>query len=599
MLFGSSIPPFDPLGTFARRQSIKLRKDNPEKSNDKIEKEVRELWQLWVEHQTRNANTPQVKSKSQVKQYVIEDLGFATTRRHTPFPAIRLWEAKAKDRLRVRFLVTGEEATIIPANWTPFSKSEALRLSRQKEVNRAGFSQALVELRRLVGNLSGCQEPRKDLPDSMTIHRPPRSFGKFSVSLLDENELNVAVFNEKMYQGEDGKYRCKSCPTFVMRSYIKSKRHSRSCGARPKAVRKKSMIQKLCCSVKDCGENFSRKKQLDQHYSQAHSERLKAYTCLDCNKEFSYWQTFKRHRREKHLDSSRHQCLLCPGSFIRRSTLVEHMKTKHSDTVLPVEENAEIQDYGADNPEREFDHEVDVREVEEVGEVEDDTLEYSKIEDGGGDSEADEEQLQEERGEGVKEMSNMVRRNIRKMLDQDSLCDYEKETRLKSLREQLLALGIHGNTNIALLKAQQAMKRKARAQESRKRNVVEVSSDEASTGPEVHSILDEEGGIDMTEEPNGEGNGKINEEVQSTGKFTCPECGKMYRDRFNLDRHNADLHMATLLPNSCTRLTCTRYFATIWELKVHRNICKNSCRHCTYETVRNDKWLAHVSKHPQ
>ena len=72
-----------------------------------------------------------------------------------------------------------------------------------------------MELRRLVADLSSCQEPRKDHPDSMSSQRPPRKFGRFSASLLEEDELDAAVFKEKIYRGDDGKYRCKSCPTFL------------------------------------------------------------------------------------------------------------------------------------------------------------------------------------------------------------------------------------------------------------------------------------------------------------------------------------------------------------------------------------------------
>ena len=52
--------------------------------------------------------------------------------------------------------------------------------------------------------------------------------------------------------------------------------------------------------------------------------------CPNCHKSFASLHSVKRHFKEKHMSIERFQCEICQGSFVRKFSLMHHMRIVHS-----------------------------------------------------------------------------------------------------------------------------------------------------------------------------------------------------------------------------------------------------------------------------
>ena len=178
-----------------------------------------------------------------------EDLGFASTRRHTPFPAMVLSCKMSSGALKVGFFGTGEILLVSPSNWVPYSEEQAKEYEGDSVVNRSGFSQALSELRAF--RLS--EERRESSRPSVTPYNNFQGKGRHlkpltAKSLSEDEQFNQAAFASKMYN-QEGAWRCKNCPHFIARLRISAKRHARQCGQRPTKPKKRNAWPKYPCSA--------------------------------------------------------------------------------------------------------------------------------------------------------------------------------------------------------------------------------------------------------------------------------------------------------------------------------------------------------------
>ena len=72
----------------------------------------------------------------------------------------------------------------------------------------------------------------------------------------------------------------------------------------------------------------------------------------------------------------------------------------------------------------------------------------------------------------------------------------------------------------------------------------------------------------------------------------CDECGKMYRDKFNLSKHTKSAHTKTV---TCKR--CDKQFAGSYSLRSHLKNCNYTCDKCDFMTTRIHDIEAHIRHH--
>jgi len=83
------------------------------------------------------------------------------------------------------------------------------------------------------------------------------------------------------------------------------------------------------CTIDGCDKSFKLKGNLTQHLKQAHGP--KQHQCLICLKSFSTNQNLKTHIASVH-DEMRHQCNKCTKSYSSYANLWAHIKKHHSQT---------------------------------------------------------------------------------------------------------------------------------------------------------------------------------------------------------------------------------------------------------------------------
>ena len=126
----------------------------------------------------------------------LEDLGFASTRRHTPFPALAVSSDCASGTKKVRFFGTGEVVLVPESHWIPYSEEEASVLLADKIVNKCGFAAALSQLSALTAGVMG-NEHGEQVIQSMAgkgRHLVPLT----ARGLAEDEQYNNSVFTAKM-----------------------------------------------------------------------------------------------------------------------------------------------------------------------------------------------------------------------------------------------------------------------------------------------------------------------------------------------------------------------------------------------------------------
>lgn len=135
----------------------------------------------------------------------VEDLGFASTRRNTPFPAL-IMSRLASGAKKVAFFATNEVVLVSESNWIPFSETEASNLAADAVINRGGFSAALSQLRAFKDELEG-RGQSGDAALAKVWASKGRHLAPVTARALGEDEaFNQAAFSAKMFLGEDDRW---------------------------------------------------------------------------------------------------------------------------------------------------------------------------------------------------------------------------------------------------------------------------------------------------------------------------------------------------------------------------------------------------------
>ena len=299
------------------------------KKSEGGEAEAQVKWEAWKAKQVALKGKAGVEASSAAeedeKQQNLElgDLGFASTRRYTPFPALVLSSNCAPGSKKVRFFGTGEVVVVPETNWTPYSVEAAALLLGNKAVNKAGFASALSQLSALAARVMGSSEDEEQV---FTTQGKGRHLVPLTARSLAEDELfNNAAFVSKMHQ-VDNFWKCRNCPNLKLKLKMAAKRHARRCGERPKWPKKRSNVARIGCSA--CPRKFQTKKLLHSHYAASHPEKRRAYKCKVCQTTVLSWSNLRRHMAEKHGEVE-WQCCSCDQTFNRGSNLVRHYRSKH------------------------------------------------------------------------------------------------------------------------------------------------------------------------------------------------------------------------------------------------------------------------------
>ena len=217
--------------------------------------------------------TPQAPHERQALQ--LGDLGFACTKRSTPFPALLLSSSRVAGGRKVMFFCTREVLIVSESNWTPYSEEVTARLLQDHVVNRGAFSSAVVKMQALAADIIKGQNqgtPREgnalQFDVQISISKIFEGRGRHLVpmtarSLAEDENFNRAAFASKMSMAENT-WKCVNCPSFSSKLMMVAKRHARLCGERPKLPKERSSAARHPCSA--CPEKFKTKTMLKSHY---------------------------------------------------------------------------------------------------------------------------------------------------------------------------------------------------------------------------------------------------------------------------------------------------------------------------------------------
>ena len=302
----------------------------------------------------------------------------------TWFPAVKKVEVLRAGRIQIVFMLTGEAVLVPVMDWLPYSPEMALELARDKVAGSGGYRDAMKEMLALMRSIEG-EEEGEEAPGPISTSMPrgrARVQGNSSNQKLGaENAQNEAAFKAKIFKGEDGKFRCKNCPTVKLMWEFGARRHARMCGERPSVPRERSSVERHTCSVAECGARFASLGELHAHYRAQHPNR-RPYKCPPCRKTFKCADSHKRHMLEQHAPAGKvvkvHTCCLCDFSTAREWYMIHHMRKKHREEYNLIMSGDGIEERVNEEHDVVGEKENDSEEVEEVEEVggQGDVVEY-------------------------------------------------------------------------------------------------------------------------------------------------------------------------------------------------------------------------------
>jgi hypothetical protein len=372
------------------------------------------------------------------------DLGFARTPHHTFFPAVKQCTAGRANSVQVVFFVTGEAAFVPIDEWKPYTLATSKQLVLDPKTNRGSFSLALSELRGVLAGLEGGEEAANcmlPVAGTSTMLGAARQLGPMSAGRLKAEEaFNAAAFKQKMFLKQNSRWGCHQCPDYEQELIMAAKRHARLCGQRPREPRQRSLAQKYGCSA--CGDHFSLKSSLHEHYQEMHTERVRALKCNVCRKEFINNRNLVRHWREKHGPEEKRPAFRCPycsyTTTRKHSLQAIHMPREHSNQVMEAVdqetfgEEDETDDEAAEVGRGSGGEELVASSAEEMGEESDEDES-----DTAGSSDSDDSYVDDDKEEPGMATINMQIRDL--VQRQDTILEGEQR-RLKNLKELRAAL---------------------------------------------------------------------------------------------------------------------------------------------------------------
>ena len=92
-------------------------------------------------------------------------------------------------------------------------------------------------------------------------------------------------------------------------------------------------LKNFHCHVVGCNKSFSVKSSLQRHIKIVH-DKMKPYSCPDCDSLFSTGHQLKLHKERAH-DKIRHNCAFdgCTKNYSDPSNLKRHVKNKHQNWI--------------------------------------------------------------------------------------------------------------------------------------------------------------------------------------------------------------------------------------------------------------------------
>ena len=205
------------------------------------------------------------QSTSEANTIKLEHIGFAKQKGFSWHPALKTDALARGTRVKITFFGTGEQGTVDKKNWIVFSEQSLAKMSA-KLVKTAPFQTGLGQLRSLRDKiLSDAAVTSSGI--GFTPHMGTRRFRSLDKEHLQTEEMeNTRQMEKKMYLEGGGKlWRCRDC-AWKGQFRHRAKAHSRDCGQRKRASKRRCQDKKYECSNETCDMIFAMRSQLLKHY---------------------------------------------------------------------------------------------------------------------------------------------------------------------------------------------------------------------------------------------------------------------------------------------------------------------------------------------
>ena len=205
------------------------------------------------------------QSISEPNTIKLEHLGFAQGKGFSWHPALKTDVLARGTRVKITFFGTGEQGTVDKKNWIVFSEQSLAKMSA-KLVKTAPFQTGLGQLRSLRDKiLSDATVTSSGI--GFTPQMGSRRFRSLDKEHLQTEEMeNTRQMEKKMFLEGGGKlWRCRDCG-WKGQFRHRAKAHSRDCGQRKRATKRRCQEKKYECSNGVCLMVFAKRSQLLKHY---------------------------------------------------------------------------------------------------------------------------------------------------------------------------------------------------------------------------------------------------------------------------------------------------------------------------------------------